>query len=551
MNRPTICRTLAAGCALAAAGLLAAPAAAQSAAGSSNQSADQSSQQGGQSANRAASTLTLQGPTGEDVLSLTRNPPRQARAGQEVNYTVDVKNVSEFPVQGVVVRESFQGGFEVVSAETEGEEKSDGEQSDAEQGGQNQSGGQSGEKSEFSVDLGTIQPGKTKTVQVVGTAPKEGTVKACLSADYEPTICTSFDVVAPNLKLTRRVILDVRSEIEEMGMKNAAYLCDEVAVRYTVKNPGSGAAKSVTLTDDLPQGLVTEENSKNEISVDMGEIAAGDSVSKEYRLTLAEGREEGGEFTLSPARAKSQSDTARSGEDAAPLRILKPSLELTVDGPQEQYIDRPAEYTVKVENTSGDPALDTKVMLTPPSGATDFNVQSQDASGDVLNVGTLKAGETREFTVSMTASDPSTIALTAKANAYCTDAVEKTVETQFKGIAAILIEVVDKTDPVPVDQTTIYEIYVKNQGSAADDNVQLTATLPGALEFVEGSGDSKVTSSGNTVNFEKIPTVAPGDILSWEIKVKAKSAEKVRFKVELTSEANQRPVYELEPTTLY
>ena len=334
-------------------------------------------------------------------------------------------------------------------------------------------------------------------------------------------------------------------------MKNAAYLCDDVAVRYVVKNVGSGESRGVTLTDVLPRGLVTAGGNKNTVKEDLGTLAAGESVTKEYKLTLAEGRERGGKFTLSAARAKSQSDTARAGEDVAPLRLLKPELELTVDGPSEQYIDRPAEYMVKVENTSGDPALDTKITLTPPAGASNFNVRSQDASGDVLNVGTLKGGESREFAVSMTASDPSTVTLAAKANAYCTDAVEKTAETRFKGIAAILIEVVDKTDPVPVGETTIYEIYVKNQGSAADDDVQLRATLPGSLDFVEGSGDSKVTASGGTVNFEKIPTVAPGDILSWEIKVKANSAEKVRFKVELTSEANRRPVYELEPTTLY
>lgn len=107
-------------------------------------------------------------------------------------------------------------------------------------------------------------------MRVVGTAPKEGTVKACLSADYEPTLCTTFDVVAPNLQLTRKVILDARAELSEMGMKNAAYLCDGVAVRYTVKNPGSGVAKSVTLTDNLPKGLVTEDGGTNEISVDMG-----------------------------------------------------------------------------------------------------------------------------------------------------------------------------------------------------------------------------------------------------------------------------------------
>ena len=129
--------------------------------------------------------------------------------------------------------------------------------------------------------------------------------------------------------------------------------------------------------------------------------------------------------------------------------------------------------------------------------------------------------------------------------------MEKTAETEFKGIAAILIEVVDQVDPVPVDNTTTYEIYVKNQGSAADSEVQLTASLPDSLEFVEATGDSKVTADGNSLSFGKIPTVAPGDILSWKVTAKATSAEKVRFRVELTSEANPRPVMELEPTTLY
>ena len=194
-------------------------------------------------------------------------------------------------------------------------------------------------------------------------------MKSCLSADYRPTLCTSFDVVAPNLQLTRKVLIDARGELSEMGMQNAAYLCDAVAVRYTVKNVGSGESRGVTLMDELPQGLVTRDGSKNKVSEDLGTLAAGETVTKEYQLTLAEGRQQGGRFTLSPARAKSQTDTARSGEDTAPLRLLKPNLTLTLDGPQEQYLDRPAEYTVTVKNDSKDPALDTKVMLMPPSAA--------------------------------------------------------------------------------------------------------------------------------------------------------------------------------------
>ena len=334
-------------------------------------------------------------------------------------------------------------------------------------------------------------------------------------------------------------------------MSNAAFNCDSVAVKYTVKNVGSGVSRKVTLKDELSNGLVKKEGSKSKISEKLGDLQPNETVRKNYDLTLAKKRESGGEFTLTAATAKSESDTARSEEDSAPLRILKPSLSMTLDGPQEQYLDRPAEYTVTVTNDSDAPALDTEVTLDPPSAASNFNVQSRDADGDSVFIGTLKAGESREFTVTMTASDIQKVSLSAEATAYCAEAVKKTAETHFSGIAAILLEVVDQVDPVPEGDTTTYEIYVKNQGSAADSEVELSASLPDSLEFVEASGDSKFDANGNSLTFEKIPTVAPGDILSWKVKAKATDTGKVRFRIELTSEANPRAVFELEPTTLY
>ena len=143
MNVPKKIRALAAGLALAAAGLLAAPAAAQQAQSGS-----------GASASKNASTLMMQGPTGKDVLSITRNPPSQVRAGQEVSYTVDVKNVSEFPVQGVTVMETFQGGFEVVSAKPKGMKKGGDRKSGMKKPAAKQP---ASKKNQFSVNLGTLE----------------------------------------------------------------------------------------------------------------------------------------------------------------------------------------------------------------------------------------------------------------------------------------------------------------------------------------------------------------------------------------------------------
>ena len=495
---------------------------------------------------RPASSMMLQGPTGRDVLEITRTPPAQARAGQEVNYTVTVKNVSDAPVQNVTVKETFTGGFEVTSARQKGQTEGDEQARNRQAGPQRKAAGKN--NAQFSKNLGTLQPGKSQTIQVTGVAPEEGNVRSCLSADFQPTLCTAFNVVKPNLKLTRRVIVEADNELA--GMKNAAYQCDTVAVRYTVKNTGSGESRDVTLTDELPNGLVTQDGA-NTVEKNLGTVAAGATATHEVQLKLAEGRRSGGRFTLSPAKAKSESDTARAGRDNAPLRILKPELKIMIEGPQKQYIDRPVDYTVTVKNPSEDPALDTRVTVRTPQNADRFNIESQNASGNTVNVGRLNGGESVQFKISMAATEPTNLSAIVKAQAYCVDAVEKTVETQVEGIAAILLEVVDRVDPVPVGENTTYEIYVKNQGSAADDNVELTATLPDAVEFVEASGDSQVTADGNTVRFQKIPTVAPGDVLSWEVTVKAKSVEKVRFRIELTSEANKRPVFELEPTNLY
>ena len=52
------------------------------------------------------------------------------------------------------------------------------------------------------------------------------------------------------------------------------------------------------------------------------------------------------------------------------------------------------------------------------------------------------------------------------------------------GVPALLLEVVDREDPVEVGGEICYEIRVLNQGSATSSNVQILATVPeGLTEF--------------------------------------------------------------------
>ena len=68
---------------------------------------------------------------------------------------------------------------------------------------------------------------------------------------------------------------------------------------------------------------------------------------------------------------------------------------------------------------------------------------------------------------------------------------------------------------------------------------------------MSATGDSDVQNQGQNLTFGTIDELAPGDVASWNVTVKATKAAKVQFKLNLESDANPEGVREEEPTTLY
>ncbi len=359
--------------------------------------------------------------------------------------------------------------------------------------------------------------------------------------DYDPALCTMYKVTKPDLELvwTLYADRDIETECEVTGI----YACDDVFIAYKVVNTGTGTTEPVVLTHNLPEGLTTADG-KQMVKLEMAPLAAGKSKSVKVPLTLAEDAA-GQDLDLS-AEANAGGITANT--DVKTVSVLKPDLDLRIDGRNEQYLGRESEMTFTVTNNSD--ALVTNAYVTVDD-ADRFNFNTRALDGDNVIIGCLRPGQSRTFRATYAADQPGEVAVVARAAAYCVDAVEKTLTTNYKGISAILIETVDKVDPVPVGQNTTYEIYVKNQGSAPDLDIQLTGMLPDGLTFVSATGDSDVKANGQNLSFGKIAELAPGDVASWNVVVKAESPGKVKFKLNLKSDANPDAVEEEEPTTLY
>ena len=466
--------------------------------------------------------LMLAGPDGKDAIQITRKGPRALRAGEEFTYDLMLKNVSDEPIRGIRVTETTQG-LELRSADDKAAQV---------------------ESGKLMFNAGQLAAGDTRTIKVTARAAKTGEARSCIVVDYDPALCTVYDVTEPDLKLVWTLFAD--RDIEAECKVPGVYACDDVFIVYKVTNTGTGETEPVVLTHNLPEGLTTQ-NGKRMIETRMEPLSANESKELRVPLKLTDAAE-GRRLDLS-AEAKAGGITADT--DVQTVTILNPALDLRVDGPADQYIGRDATAKFTVTNTSDAPALNTMVAVAAPAGTKNFRFDTRDYNGKMLNVGCLLPGQSRTYNATYVAEKAGMIDLAGTASAYCVDDVRKDLKTTFKGISAILIETVDKKDPVPVGEETTYEIYVKNQGSAADLNIQLTGTLPAEETFVSATGDSEVTADGKKLTFGKIDELAPGDVVSWNVTVKADSAAKVKLMLNLVSDANPDGVKEEEPTTLY
>jgi uncharacterized repeat protein (TIGR01451 family) len=170
-------------------------------------------------------------------------------------------------------------------------------------------------------------------------------------------------------------------------------------------------------------------------------------------------------------------------------------------------------------------------------------------------LGTLRPGESATAKVSFVGRKKGQVELQAIANFDCASDPKEaqasaTAQTNLIALPAIAVAVADTPDPVKVGEDVRYVITVVNEGNAEDKQVKVTATLPESLEYVDHAGVTKGTLEGQTLTFETVDTLKPGEEAAWTVRAKAKSAGNSRLTVNVSSEGQDQATAE-EPTRLF
>jgi len=386
-------------------------------------------------------------------------------------------------------------------------------------------------------DLGTLAPHESRTISVSAVASDMGSIMTCAEVTFKTPTCAQIDVVMPKLTLSKVAPSDLIK-------------CDRIALSYILTNEGSAAACNVVIEDKLPDGMMTSTGD-NIVSFNVDSIGPGES--QEYEAVVDASTT--GLFASSATASSVSSGSVTS--NTPETMISQPMLAIKETCPAAKFIGKSLTYEITVSNTGDGVARDTVIMATIPE-----NTQFKKSSGGGMythaspgvvtwKIGDLAPGETRDVTMKLQLDEAGTLFTMATAKAFCAETASDSCRTELVGIPAILLEVIDTSDPIEIGGMETYIITVTNQGSAEDTNIVISALLEDTMEYVSSSGPTKATVSGNKIIFDPLPSLAKEAHASWKVNVKAIGEGDVRFRATMDTDELGRVVLETEATRFY
>jgi uncharacterized repeat protein (TIGR01451 family) len=446
------------------------------------------------------------------AVRIDKQLPATVALGQPFSYTITATNLTDMELSQIIVNDRLPGNFEFKIADPAATPK-DGL---------------------LTWVIDTLGPNASKKMTVNGTAKEVGWVQTCADATYVILACAKTQVVQPALLVQKSAPAEV-------------LLCDQIALKYVVSNKGTGTASNVVITDTLPEGL-TQASGQKTVDIKVGDLAPGKSMT--YTV-MAKAAKTGSYKSSALAKADGN---LKSETEATTTAVKQPILVITKTGPEKQYLGRKVNYEITVSNKGDAPATNVALTDSIPAGVTEAVAsEGGQIAGTTAswNLGTIAAGQSRKVTIGYLPQAAGAFSNTASVVATCAESVKASAKTEVSGIAGILLEMIDVTDPLEVGQNETYIITVTNQGTAPDTDIKIVCKLEDSMQFVSASGATAGTHADGVVTFQPLATLAPKAKAVWKVEVKAIKPGDVRFHTTLTTKQLGREVIKTEATNFY
>lgn len=381
-------------------------------------------------------------------------------------------------------------------------------------------------------------------------------------------------------------------EVRVQGPQQAV-VGDDIRFDVTVTNRGPASATNLRIEDRLDPGLQHKATGEGGvIKHELRDLAAGQSQQLKVVLRatqpgqLCQTIEVSGPNVGSASHRTCLTVAAAGGPGALtmPSRSAPPGLPaaspvtVTVSGPQRQSVGEQAQFAIDVTNNGSVPLRGLKLLFRwdaglMPSFATDgYGIEQGSLA---WKIDELPAGKTTRRDVhcacqSATARSCSRATVTlsdggrAEGEACMEIRVPATTPTPTLSRKpmppalpgeGLTLSAIGLRNPVAAGNEVSYEIRVGNRGTALCQQVAIRVVAPDELvpqgDGASGPAGAKATIQQQTVQFDPVAELRPGDTLVYHVRVRTKRAGKFRIRVEATVPGMTRPLAEEASTDVF
>lgn len=365
--------------------------------------------------------------------------------------------------------------------------------------------------------------------------------KVWLKCECEGELCACFCATATPVRFCSLLCAKPILTCEKCG---PCEVCPGDPIHYTVTvtNRGSCTAQDVVVSDNLPEG-VESQNGLRTLCFKLGCLEPCESKKVDFCVTACKRGKICNTVVVTACNADSTSCQWCTN-------VCKECIELHKVGPKEQAIGKNADYQITVINPGDKPLTEIIVTDQAPSATSIVAANGAKINGNqaVWRMKELKPGEKANFTLTLTTCTPG--CFTNKVHVTNCQRCEACAEatTRWKGRPALNVTICDTEDPICIGDMTSYRITVVNQGSEADSNVVVTVRFPDEISPVAAMGATQGTVSGQTVTFAPYGNFPARQTLEYRVDGRARKSGDARINVEVTSDSIRSPIMQQEST---
>lgn len=461
------------------------------------------------------------GRPGERLLEGAQSPsitvqklaPSEIQVGRKCTFAIRVQNTGQRTAQNVQIRDEVPLGTQLLGTVPR-----------ASVSGTN-----------ILWDLGTLSVGEERTVEMELLPTEEGELGSVATVVFAAQASAKARCTRPQLALRLS------------SSKPKVLVGDQHLIQIEITNPGSGDATGVMLMESVPPGVSHAAGPALELEI--GTLRAGQSRRMELVLTA----EQAGQIeNVMTARA----DANLRVEASCQFEVIAPLLQVSVEGPQRRYLERPATYHVSVANPGSASAKDVQLVTHLPKGLQfvkannmgEYNATTHSIHWSLPELPANERGTVELVALPIEAGEQ-TLQITTKSRQGLEDRIEKSVLVE--GLAAMMFEVIDVEDPIEIGGETTYEIRVVNQGSKAAVNLQVVAIMPPGIRPLSAQGETRHTIQGERVIFAPLAQLSPKADVTYRVHAQGLRAGDQRVRVQITTDDMQQPITKEESTRVY